>query len=173
MSSHFVALCHLCGGNPSRRIWLLADPMSKFKDAPKARRPCEQLTGRSDRNTLHPQCIDPMWGCVVRNQTPLAPGQPISDITVHIVLNDFGPLGLAYCETDEVEADKETVVEDILRGQYSHPLRVVAFNTAEGWSRDITEDIARAVLERGRAESRPIGTATREFIKRALGADAS
>jgi hypothetical protein len=23
------------------------------------------------------------------------------------------------------------------QGQYSHPLRVVAFNTAEGWSRDV------------------------------------
>jgi len=27
-------------------------------------------------------------------------------------------------------------------GHYRHPLRVVAFNTAEGWMRDITADIA-------------------------------
>ena len=30
-------------------------------------------------------------------------------------------------------------------GQYSCPLRVVAFNAAEGWARDVTEDIAWAV----------------------------
>jgi hypothetical protein len=70
----------------------------------------------------------------MRNQTRLAPGEPASDVTVHIVLNDFGLLGRAHCETDEAEADEKTVVENILSGQYSCPMRVVAFNTAEGWA---------------------------------------
>jgi hypothetical protein len=69
----------------------------------------------------------------MRNQTPLAPGEPAFDVTVHIVLNDFGQLGRAYVETDEAEANEATVIENILSGQYSHPTRVVAFNTAEGW----------------------------------------
>jgi hypothetical protein len=30
----------------------------------------------------------------------------------------------------------------LLEGQYSAPVRVVAFNTAEGWSRDVTKEIA-------------------------------
>ena len=34
----------------------------------------------------------------MRNQTPLAPGGPASDVTVYLVLNDFGPLGRAYCK---------------------------------------------------------------------------
>ena len=37
----------------------------------------------------------------MRNQTPLAPGES-SDVTVHIVLNDFGNLGRAYVETEIV-----------------------------------------------------------------------
>ena len=37
----------------------------------------------------------------MRSQTPLAPDQSAFDVTVHIVINDFGPLGIAYCETDE------------------------------------------------------------------------
>ena len=86
----------------------------------------------------------------MRTQTPLAPGEP--DVTVYIVLNDFGPLGRAYCETDEAEADQTTIVENIPNGQYSHPLRVVAFNTAEGRVEDVTEDIAIAVLSRARSE---------------------
>jgi hypothetical protein len=93
----------------------------------------------------------------MRNQTPLAPGEPAFDVTVHIVLNDFGPLGRAYCETGEAEADEATIVENILSGQYSHPLRAVAFNTAEGWARDVTEDIARAVLSKAESEQRSIG----------------
>ena len=46
----------------------------------------------------------------MRNQAPtLAPGQPASDVTVHIVLNDFGDLGRAYVETDEAEADEASI----------------------------------------------------------------
>jgi hypothetical protein len=33
-------------------------------------------------------------------------------------------------------ADLQTVVADLLSGQYRHPLRVVAFNTADGCARD-------------------------------------
>jgi hypothetical protein len=66
-------------------------------------------------------------------QIPLVPGQPAFDVTVHIVLNYFGSrLDRAYAETGEDEADENTVIENILNGQYSHPLQVVAFNTAQG-----------------------------------------
>ena len=109
----------------------------------------------------------------MRNQTPLAPGQPAVDVTVYIVLNYFGSrLDSAYCETGEDEADENTTIENILSGQYSHPLRVVAFNTAEGWSRDVTEDIACAVLDRARREDRPIGKGAQEFLEHTLGAEA-
>ena len=50
----------------------------------------------------------------MRNQTPLAPAGPASDATVYLVLNDFGPLGRAYVETDEAHADEATIVENIL-----------------------------------------------------------
>ena len=109
----------------------------------------------------------------MRNQTPLVPGRAALDVTVYIVLNDFGPLGHAYCETDETDADEEAIVENILSGLYSHPLGVVAFNAAEGWARDVTEDIARAVLSRASTERRSIGVATQDFLVRVLGADAS
>ena len=106
----------------------------------------------------------------MRTKIPLAPREP--DVTVHIVLNDFGPLGRAYVETDETEADEATIVENILSGQYSHPVRVVALNTAEGWARDATEDIARVVLSKVRNEPRSIGIVAQEFLVRVLGVDA-
>ena len=58
----------------------------------------------------------------MRTKIPLAPREP--DVTVCIVLNDFGPLGSAYVETDEAKADEATIVENILSGQYSYPVRV-------------------------------------------------
>ena len=51
-------------------------------------------------------------------------------------------------ETNIAEADRETVIRNLLSGQYSNALRVVVFNTAEGWSRDLSEDIGGEVLER-------------------------
>ena len=57
---------------------------------------------------------------VMRTPIPLAPGEP--DVTIHMVLNDFGDLGgRAYVETGEAEADRATIVNNILSGQYSSP----------------------------------------------------
>ena len=109
----------------------------------------------------------------MRSQSPsLAPSRHANEVTVHIVLDDFGGrLGRAYREIDEAAADEKTVVENIIAGEYSHPLRVVAFNTAEGWARDVSEDIAHTVLSRARSERRPLGTAAQEFVERVLAED--
>jgi len=98
---------------------------------------------------------------------PLAP-KLTDNVTVHIVLNDFGSLGRAYVKTDEAEADEWTVVSKIMDGEYSNPARVAAFNIAEGWSRDVTEVIAQAVLERGRSEHH-FSKAAKVFVERTLG----
>ncbi len=58
----------------------------------------------------------------------------------YIVLEDFRDA--AFRETDE-RLDYPTLITDLLSGQYSQVLRVVAFNPSEGWSRDASEDIAR------------------------------
>ena len=79
---------------------------------------------------------------------------PSFDVTVHLVLDDFGKLGRAYLETDEERADFESVVQRMLAGEYKRPLRVVAFNTAEKWSRDVSEDVAWEVLNRAVAGTR-------------------
>jgi hypothetical protein len=101
----------------------------------------------------------------MRRSPPLAPGAPQHDVTAYIVVDDFGELGRAYRETDEAEADERTIIDDILSGQFSRPVRVVAFNTAEQWSRDVLEDIARAVAERARHEHRrTLSEGTRAFL---------
>jgi hypothetical protein len=35
-----------------------------------------------------------------------------------------------------------------MEGQYNNPVRIVCFNTSEGWARDVTEDIAREIADR-------------------------
>ena len=83
------------------------------------------------------------------------------------MLNDFGALGRAYVETDEANASERDVISNIGGGQYSKPIRVVAFNTAEGWSRDVTEDIAEALLERDASEGN-LSESAKTFVGRVL-----
>jgi hypothetical protein len=105
----------------------------------------------------------------MRTRTPPLAPKLTDNVTIHIVLNDFGELGRAFLETDEAEADEWTIVSNIISGEYSNPVRVVAFNIAEGWSRDVTEDIAQAVIERGRSENH-FSEVGKEFVERTLGA---
>src|SRR5580704_1156130 len=92
--------------------------------------------------------------------------QPSDDVTVYLALNDHGQFGIAYVETDPAEADRETIIRNFLSDQYSNALRVVAFNTVEGWSRDVSEDIAGKVLERAFDADDNLGEDTKRFIDR-------
>ena len=74
---------------------------------------------------------------------------PGFDSDVYLVLDDFGPIGRAYREVDEEAADREPVLRGLMRGEYNNPVRIVAFNTAEGWARDVTTDVAREIRDRG------------------------
>jgi hypothetical protein len=74
---------------------------------------------------------------------------------IYLVLDDFGErLGCAWAETDEERTDRETEIRDLLEGQSSDPVRVVAFNTAEGWSRAVSEAIADELAVRLAIEER-------------------
>jgi hypothetical protein len=92
--------------------------------------------------------------------------EALDDVTVYLVVNDFGKFGRAFVEADIAEADRETVLCNFLTGQYSNALRVVAFNTAEGWSRDVSEDLAGALLERAFDDDVNLTEHTKRFIKR-------
>jgi hypothetical protein len=92
------------------------------------------------------------------------PLNPENDVTVHLVAEDFGDLGRAFLETDLAEADHDTIVRNMISGQYRNPLRVVAFNTVEGWSRDVSEEIAYDVLDRAYDADTTLSTGAKRFI---------
>ena len=58
------------------------------------------------------------------------------------------------------------VITDLMTGQYSDPVRVVAFNTAEGWSRDATNDIADELAKWYSERDREIPPNLEDFIRR-------
>jgi hypothetical protein len=66
----------------------------------------------------------------------------------YLVLDDLGRYGYSWRETDVDSADRETLIRDLVDSQFNHPVRIVVFNTAEGWSRDVTIDIADELRRR-------------------------
>jgi hypothetical protein len=108
-----------------------------------------------------------------RNWTPsIVPNG--TDQTVYLVVDDFGDFGRkgrSYRETDTETADLETVVVDLLDGQYNNPVRVIAFNTAERWSDDVSEDIAQELRRRCDLQLRDVPSNIREFVERHKGPD--
>jgi hypothetical protein len=79
------------------------------------------------------------------------------------VLDDFGEAGRVYREAAEADATLETIIDDLLTGQFNNPVRVVAFNTLEGWSRDVSEDIPREALRR--LAGRRLAVSSRKFVE--------
>jgi len=86
---------------------------------------------------------------------------------VYLVLDDFGGrIGSAWRETDAEAARLETVIADLLDGQYSSPVRVIAFNTAEGWSRDVSENVAHELRRRCAEQARELPAYLQDFVER-------
>jgi hypothetical protein len=86
------------------------------------------------------------------------------DVTVYLVEEEFGQCARGYVKTDSAEADLETIIRNLISGQYVSPLRVVAFNTAEGWSSDVSEDIVNEVLDRACDADETLTEGTKRFI---------
>lgn len=88
------------------------------------------------------------------------------DVDIYLVTEDFGPFGRAILETDLAQADCETIILNFISGPYDNALRVLAFSTAKGRSRDVYagENIDRAYD----ADNSPTD-ATKRFLDRHLG----
>jgi len=85
------------------------------------------------------------------------------DDTIYLVLEDFGKFGHAYRETDPSQADRQTVLSNLLSGQYERPLRIVAFNTTKGWARDVTAEFAGEAATR--LDHDDLSQAARAFVE--------
>lgn len=84
-------------------------------------------------------------------------------------MNDFGRHGRAWCETDVERIDLEAVITDLMAGQYSDPVTVVAFNMNERWCNDVSEDIAREIQVRADLAHSDLSSSLEEFVERHAG----
>lgn len=67
--------------------------------------------------------------------------------TVYLVV-DCSPAGCVWRESDINGTNLEKVIKDLMAGEFSDPLCVIAFNASENWSRDVTADVAKEIQQR-------------------------
>jgi hypothetical protein len=102
----------------------------------------------------------------MRSSPPIVPG---SDQDVYLVVDDFGSFGRTWRESNVGDTDLDTVISDLLEGQFYNPVSVVSFNTAEGWSRDVSEEVAHGLRKRCADEMRELPPFLEEFVDRHAG----
>lgn len=87
-----------------------------------------------------------------------------ADQTLYLVVEGPGQHGIAR-ETER--ADIETVIADLLSGRFNDPIEVVAFNTLEHWSDDLSKAIATEIRCRCDIEGYDVPVYLDEFVGRA------
>ena len=86
-----------------------------------------------------------------------------ADQTVYLVVDRFQTAS-AYRETEVERTDIETIINDFLTGQFSDPVRVVAFNTLEHWSDDVSDEIATEIQTRCDIAGDPVPEHIEDFV---------
>lgn len=88
------------------------------------------------------------------------------DQNIYLVLDDLGHHGRVWREADAEATDLETVITDMLGGQYTTPVRVVSFNTSERWSEDVSGDVAQELRRRCDHQQRDVPFFLQDFVDR-------
>lgn len=90
----------------------------------------------------------------------------------HYLVEDcLGSLGCVWRAAELGKTDLETVIIDLLAGEYRDPQRVIAFNTVEHWSEDVSEDVAREIQRRSDLTYNDVPSTLQAFVDRHAGSE--
>jgi hypothetical protein len=89
-----------------------------------------------------------------------------ADQAVYLIIDRFGESGNACRESEAERTDLETVITDLMSGQFNDPVRVVAFNTLEHWLDNISEEIALEIQTRCDIDGEDVPESIRDFVRR-------
>jgi hypothetical protein len=82
-----------------------------------------------------------------------------------MIVDDLGRLGRIWPEADFEGTDLETVIGDLLTGQYNNPTQIISFNVAEGWARDMSEDVAQELRRRCDLQLHEVPASIQNFVE--------
>ena len=85
--------------------------------------------------------------------------------TVYLVMDSFGARGIAYRETDVERTDLETVIADLMAGEFNSPVRVIAFNMLGHWADDVSRQITEEIQKRCDLAGKPVPECILDFVE--------
>lgn len=77
--------------------------------------------------------------------------------------------GTVYRETEIERTDLETIISDLLTGQFNDPVRFIAFNTLEHWADDVSAGIFTEIQTRCDIQGEPVPGHLSDFVGRYSG----
>lgn len=86
-----------------------------------------------------------------------------ADETLYVVIDDFGTRG-GHRQVER--ADLDTVISDLIAGQFNDPVGVVAFNTLEHWTEDLSAEVANEIVARCDSEGARVPAHLEDFVRR-------
>ena len=93
-----------------------------------------------------------------------------ADETVYLIIDRLST-GTVYRETEIERTDLETVISDLLSGQFNDPIRVVAFNTLEHWASDVSSATALEIETRCDLQGEPVPDHLSDFVRSCSGSN--
>jgi len=94
-----------------------------------------------------------------------------ADQTVYLVIDRFAGSSTVYRETEVERTDLETIIDDLMAGQFNDPIRVIAFDTFKHWSEDVSEYIAFEIQTRCDIDGEKVPESIRDFVESYVGSD--
>jgi hypothetical protein len=91
-----------------------------------------------------------------------------ADQTLYLVVDARGPDGSGQ-QTAVERTSVETIITDLMSGQFYNPIGVLAFNTLEHWTDDVSEDVAREIQCRCDIEGDLVPDYLEDFVCKRLG----
>ena len=88
-----------------------------------------------------------------------------ADQTLYLVVDGFGD-GATRRELEIERANLEATICELMLGQFNDPLRVIAFNTLEHWSEDVSAEIALEIQSRCDMDGRDLPEHIKDFVER-------
>lgn len=92
-----------------------------------------------------------------------------ADQTIYLVVDSFSTRDGACREIELERSDFDTVVSDLLSGEFNAPVRVITFNTLEHWTEDISRQVAEEIQSCCDAEAAPVPDYLSDFVANHIG----
>jgi hypothetical protein len=87
-----------------------------------------------------------------------------ADQTVYLVVDSFGSRDAVYRQAEFEFADLETAIGELLAGRFNNPVRVIAYNTLEHWTEDVSAEIAAEIQSRCDIDGEGVPEHIRDFV---------